>query len=267
MKFFDVIKNIFGREPVAQKKIDETLKQYRAACEPIVVPPGLTLVREIPITKAYSRRAVFLFGGKEHTFGLRCKGTVHDHSEECALAYDMGLPCGCMSGFRRSPGPTRRCEERAKLDGQAEQFWRSRPVPSDPDEYEEQCAQRKLLEELPHRHHCTCGHYDRPKEPNPQFSPSGLRTDEPLAVLYSHPDFPNTLSEKYEGRWIGTNPAWPELSVESFLDRWLGKDFHVLWADSSADNYEVRDGLKGVIVYVRPGPKLELSKELVNSVS
>ncbi len=79
------------------------------------------------------------------------------------------------------------------------------------------------------------------------------RTDCPLVVLRSHPNFPNTLSAQLEGAWTGMNPSWPELSVERLLSL-LDPQCHTILRDSSNDPTEERDGLKAYVVYVRPGP-------------
>lgn len=78
------------------------------------------------------------------------------------------------------------------------------------------------------------------------------RTDCPLAVLRSHPDFPNTLSEEVEGAWTSTNPAWPEETIKWILAR-LEPACHADWEKSRAENTEEKDGLKAVIIYVLPG--------------
>jgi hypothetical protein len=80
------------------------------------------------------------------------------------------------------------------------------------------------------------------------------RTDCPLVVLRSHPDFPGTLSPELEGIWTDTNPAWPEETVKCIL-RKLEPPCHTDWRDFSGERLEERDGLKAFVVYVRPGPQ------------
>jgi hypothetical protein len=78
------------------------------------------------------------------------------------------------------------------------------------------------------------------------------RTDCPLVVLRSHPNFPNTLSEGVEAAWTSTNPAWPDETIKWILAR-LEPPCHADWEASKSVNKETRDGLEAVVIYVRPG--------------
>jgi len=80
------------------------------------------------------------------------------------------------------------------------------------------------------------------------------RTDCQLAVLRSHPDCPSTLAYGVEGVWTSTNPAWPEMSIDALLER-LKPPCHADWETTKAQVMEEKDGHKGMVVYVRPGPK------------
>lgn len=79
------------------------------------------------------------------------------------------------------------------------------------------------------------------------------RTDCPLVSLRSHPNFPNTLSPELEGTWIGTNPSWPEATVDSTLDT-LDPPCHTDWDDYDEKRTEKRGKLEAFVIYVRPGP-------------
>ncbi|MFO0971125.1 MAG: hypothetical protein U0520_02120 [Candidatus Saccharimonadales bacterium] len=72
--------------------------------------------------------------------------------------------------------------------------------------------------------------------------------DVPLAVIRSHPDTPNALSEWGEGRWLETNPAWPEKSVDHALGK-LG--VQAVWAEASADQTETLEIVPGLVDDVR----------------
>ncbi|MBX4205083.1 MAG: hypothetical protein KW788_02735 [Candidatus Doudnabacteria bacterium] len=78
------------------------------------------------------------------------------------------------------------------------------------------------------------------------------RTDCPLAVLRSHPNFPGTLAPELEGIWTGTNPAWPEETIKLMLKQ-LDPPCHTDWGDFDKKRTEEKDGLTGTVVYVRPG--------------
>ncbi len=111
----------------------------------------------------------------------------------------------------------------------------------------------------------------------PSIRPGLLREvvdiNTPLAVLRSHPDASGTLPSEREGIWTDTNPAWPEMSIDTQL-KLIG--IHAVWADCSSDyteeiklapdfigevdshNSEPFDStprlLSGIVVYVKPGP-------------
>jgi hypothetical protein len=98
----------------------------------------------------------------------------------------------------------------------------------------------------------------------PAKSPESItvgRTDCPLIVLRSHPDFPDTLSSELDGAWSSTNPAWPAQTVKWILER-LKPPCHTDWADFLAERTEERDGLKAIVIYVRPGPESIAAKEM-----
>ena len=78
------------------------------------------------------------------------------------------------------------------------------------------------------------------------------RTDCPLAVFRSHPQFPNTLSPELEGVWSSLNPAWPEETVRWILDG-LVPPCQADWEITKKENTEEKDGLTAVVVYVKPG--------------
>ena len=80
------------------------------------------------------------------------------------------------------------------------------------------------------------------------------RIDCPLVVFRSHPNFPNTLAPDVDGVWSGTNPAWPDATVDLILDQ-LQPPCHTDWKEFKVDVVEERDGLKASIVYVKPGPR------------
>lgn len=80
------------------------------------------------------------------------------------------------------------------------------------------------------------------------------RTDCDLVVFRSHPDFPNTLAPEVEGVWSGTNPAWPDATVDLILEQ-LDPPCHTNWKDFVKGGLEQRNGLVATVVYVRPGPK------------
>jgi hypothetical protein len=84
------------------------------------------------------------------------------------------------------------------------------------------------------------------------------RTDCPLIVFRSHPDFPNTLAPEVDGAWSGTNPAWPDATVDLILDQ-LQPPCHTDWKEFKHEIMEERDGLKASIVYVKPGPRTRQS--------
>ena len=84
------------------------------------------------------------------------------------------------------------------------------------------------------------------------------RTDCPLVVFRSHPDFPNTLAAELEGVWSGTNPAWPDATVDLILDQ-LQPPCHTDWKEFKFDVMEERGDLKASIVYVKPGPRTKPS--------
>jgi hypothetical protein len=82
------------------------------------------------------------------------------------------------------------------------------------------------------------------------------RTDCPLAVLRSHPDFPNTLAPEFEGAWLDLNPAWPEATIQWYLSR-FSPPCHSDPSDWDETKFEIREefaGHKGYVVLVRPGP-------------
>jgi hypothetical protein len=83
------------------------------------------------------------------------------------------------------------------------------------------------------------------------------RTDCPLAVLRSHPDYPNALSASLEGAWFSTNPAWPEETVKVILQD-LEPPCHTDWKDFPKLT-EQKNELSAYIIYVIPG----LDKEQV----
>lgn len=85
------------------------------------------------------------------------------------------------------------------------------------------------------------------------------RTDAPLAVLRSHPDFPNTIVPELEGAWMNLNPAWPWETVRFYLSR-FEPPCHALTSDLGLDKVEEKDGLKAHVVYVRPGTEPEFPK-------
>ena len=76
----------------------------------------------------------------------------------------------------------------------------------------------------------------------------------PLAVLRSHPDFPETLSPELEGVVVATNPAWPDATVDLVLQE-FEPACHTDWKDFSQERTEDRDGRTAYVVYVRPGAK------------
>lgn len=78
------------------------------------------------------------------------------------------------------------------------------------------------------------------------------RTDCPIVVLRSHPDFPGTLSPELEGVWTGTNPAWPDATVDLILSK-LEPPCHTDWKDFNQERTEIRDPLHALVIYVRPG--------------
>ncbi len=89
----------------------------------------------------------------------------------------------------------------------------------------------------------------------PATSPKPIevgRTDAPLAVLRSHPDFPNTLSEELEGAWTDLNPAWPWMSLDKILED-LTPSCHANRDDFDQERTEEKDKLTATVVYVRPG--------------
>lgn len=82
--------------------------------------------------------------------------------------------------------------------------------------------------------------------------PPGLRKELPLVVLRSHPNTPNALPPDMEGRWIETNPAWPEMSVDSVLDK-LFPPCRAVWTEFSEDNREHSSDMSAYVVLVTTG--------------
>jgi len=73
-------------------------------------------------------------------------------------------------------------------------------------------------------------------------------------VLRSHPDFPHTLAPETERQVHGTNPSWPEASVEWVLDR-LEPPCHADWEASKPPKTEEVDGHTAYVILVRPGAR------------
>ena len=119
--------------------------------------------------------------------------------------------------------------------------------------------------------HVTMDRVIRRLRPGP-LANIGQLLDIPFAALRSHPDTPDVLPKGHEGLWIGTNPAWPEMSVDSALGK-MG--LKAVWKEASPDLKEdyllVPDfiddvkpddaepfdstplALSAVQIYVRPG--------------
>jgi|GEM_PF-6437942 len=90
----------------------------------------------------------------------------------------------------------------------------------------------------------------------PATSPQPItigRTDCPLVVLRSHPNFPNALAPELEGVWTDTNPAWPQETVKLILKQ-LDPPCHTDWKDFDNNRIEKSNNLEAFVVYVKPGP-------------
>lgn len=86
----------------------------------------------------------------------------------------------------------------------------------------------------------------------PMVRPGPLREVEPLnvplAVLRSHPNYPGTLDINDEGKWLSTNPAWPERTVMAKI----GKGVMVAWDDCSPDLTETYELVPDYVGEVDP---------------
>jgi hypothetical protein len=79
------------------------------------------------------------------------------------------------------------------------------------------------------------------------------RRDCPLVVLRSHPSFPNTLSPEMDGEFIGAAPNFLEMGIDRILLS-LDPPCHANWRrDFRSDNVEERNGVRLLVLYVRPG--------------
>ncbi len=274
MKFFDRVQDWFARqqihpsvqEPIGSGLTPAGLPRRPSAPRPVdksKVDPGWQAPRDLPqpkllrviepTTEHGPYYGIFLYNNQQHTFMLdRDDMSPTGHSNECCqLGRDEPYPCGCQHIFG-SGGTSPECDEYKRLKRIEDDYWRNRPTAQDPEEQEAIYAEAERLKIETFRHTCVCGAFDRPVRPSSQYTASGLRIGYPLAVLRSHPNHPGTLPEKLEGRWVDSNPAWPEWSIDSYLGRWAS-GCYADWDGASKDRYEERDGLKGVVVYVKPG--------------
>jgi hypothetical protein len=76
----------------------------------------------------------------------------------------------------------------------------------------------------------------------PMVRPGPLREvgalNVPLAVLRSHPNYPGTLDINDEGKWLSTNAAWPDRTVNAKI----GRGVIAAWDDCSpalTETYEL----------------------------
>ena len=182
----------------------------------------------------------------------RDDGLPVGHSHECSQAYWEPWPCGCHP-IKGSGGTSPECEEYRRLEAAHEAVRRSSDKihPEDFDLQELRHAKIEAAQLDVYRHRCICGAFDRPRRRAANVHPNGLQMGVPLAVFRSHPSFPGSLPEKWEGRWVSLNPAWPEMSVTSLVGCLRTPSVWVR-EDSSPDSKEYRDGLEGVIVYIKP---------------
>lgn len=177
------------------------------------------------------------------------------HSHECSDAYWTEWPCGCHP-IKNSGGTSPRCEEDKRLEF-AYKMQQSGLVNIHSEDFDLVELQLAKIEAALHewyKHLCTCGAFDRPRRRAANVYANGLQMGVPLAVLRSHPDFPGTLPEKWEGRWVSLNPVWPEQTVDAHVGKLRTP---CVWRaprgeDTPTDLKEYRDGLEGTVIYVRP---------------
>ncbi len=78
------------------------------------------------------------------------------------------------------------------------------------------------------------------------------KTNCPLIVLRSHPNFPGTLSQELEGVWSSTDPTWPGTAIYRLLSG-FDPPCHTEWRDFNLKNTERKNGLEAYVILVRPG--------------
>lgn len=206
------------------------------------------------------------YNGIQHTFMVRPDGTYLSHSAECFLAHGDRLPCGCQT-IPGSGGRSPQCARAIELGNATAEYAQSLRTMGnlDPDEQTEAGDVLTRLKEAEYRHTCICGAFDRPA-PRAKLTPSGLRTDNvPYVVLRSHPDSPESLPSKWEGRWRDVSPMLPKATVDNLLSC-LKPPCVAVWEDSSKENTEERDGITAVIVYVRRFDRSPQRSEMVREL-
>lgn len=207
-------------------------------------------------------------GNIQHFISLdKDDGRPVGHSHECSLMTWRPRPCGCHM-IKSSGGTSPKCEEYRRLEAAYDDI-RLTPSGIHPEDFDQLEAHREKIEAAKiamYKHTCICLAFDRPKRRAANVYPNGLQKDVPLAVLRSHPDFPGFLPEKWEGRWVSLNPAWPEASIVHYVGNLR---IPSVWSreDSSPDLVEHRDGLEGHIAYIKPVDEISwLSRQVTIGV-
>lgn len=196
-------------------------------------------------------------GNIQHFISLdKEDGRPVGHSKECSEHSWEPWPCGCHM-IKRSGGTSPRCDEYRRLEDEYDRLCHMDHGihPEDFDLLEAHYAAIKAAQRAMYKHYCICLAFDRPERRPANVYPNGLQMDVPLAVLRSHPKFPGLLPDKWEGRWVSLNPAWPEMSIDYLVAQLRAK---CVWSreESSLDLVEHRDGLEGVIAYIKPVDEL-----------